>query len=92
MSNQFRVGLPEKSLNATGLITIMTVCQICTQFPKGLFKQSEQHEFNSTRILAFNNEQYSAAVSNWFDFDNDGRLDLLIALKNESFIQELVGI
>lgn len=75
------VGLPEKSLNASwvdydndGMSDLYTV-------PQGLFKQSVEHEFNSTGILAFSNEQYRAAVSNWFDLDNDGRLDLLIALK-----------
>ncbi len=84
--NLSSVGLPEKSLNASwvdfdndGLPDLHTV-------PQGIFKQSENSNFIETKIFAFNDNQYQAAVSNWFDMDNDGKLDLMLTLnKNPKF-------
>jgi len=74
------VGLPEASLNATwvdydndGFPDLHTV-------PQGLYRQAGANHFEATGILRFPDEQYLAAVSNWFDMDNDGRLDLMLAL------------
>jgi hypothetical protein len=80
------VGLPQMSLNASwvdydndGLPDLHTV-------PQGLFRQNKTHQFEATNILTLPNGQYQAAVSNWFDMDNDGRQDLLMALnENSSF-------
>ncbi len=80
------VGLPAKSFNASwvdydndGLPDLHTV-------PQGLFRQQKNHKFESTNLLALTNEKYQAAVFNWFDLDNDGRQDLLLALnENPSF-------
>lgn len=84
--NLFSIGLPEKSLNASwvdfdndGFPDLHTV-------PQGIFKQSKKNNFIETGIFALNNEQYQAAVSNWFDIDNDGKQDLMLTLnKNPEF-------
>ncbi len=74
------IGLPEFSMNAQwvdydndGLIDLQAV-------PQGLFKQDAEHRFHVTDVLAFNSQQYQAAVSNWFDMDNDGLMDMIVAL------------
>ena len=74
------VGLPAISLNATwvdydndGLPDLHTV-------PQGLYHQKTDHSFEPTDTLRYPDEQYVAAVSNWFDMDNDGRIDVLLAL------------
>ena len=48
-------------------------------FPQGLYRQRPDHTFERTGLLAFNPDEYRAALANWFDFDNDGRRDLLLA-------------
>jgi hypothetical protein len=49
-------------------------------FPQGLFRQRSDHTFEQTGLLAFDPEEYPAAVANWFDLDNDGKRDLLLAV------------
>lgn len=82
------IGLPEKSLNASwvdydndGLPDLHVV-------PQGIFKQNGKSNFVKTGVFALHDEQYQAAVSNWFDIDNDGKLDLMMTLnKNPKFKQ-----
>ena len=49
-------------------------------FPHGLYRQEEPNRFLKLDILSFNPAQYDAAVCNWVDLDNDGRVDVLMAL------------
>jgi hypothetical protein len=48
--------------------------------PQGMFRQRADHTFEETRILAVDPGRYDAAIVNWADLDNDGRLDVLMAL------------
>lgn len=50
-------------------------------FPQGLFRQKPDHTFEATGLLATHPEEFEAAIVNWFDMDNDGRLDALLALE-----------
>jgi hypothetical protein len=48
--------------------------------PQGLYRQRPGGTFERTGILATHPDRYQAAIVNWADLDNDGRLDVLIAL------------
>lgn len=52
-------------------------------FPQGLFRQRPDHRFEATGLLAVHPQEYQAAIVNWFDMDNNGRLDALLALEQE---------
>ena len=74
------IGLPESSLNASWVDYDNDGFPDLYTAPQGLYRQSADHSFKPTGILALPAEKYQGAVSNWFDLDNDGRLDLLLAL------------
>lgn len=76
------VGLPEKSLNASWVDYDNDGLPDLYAIPQGIFKQNLDHSFFRADILAFHHDQYLAAVSNWFDLDNDGHQDLILALNN----------
>ncbi len=74
------VGLPAKSLTASwvdydndGLPDLYLV-------PQGLYRQISPSRFERTGLLELDPEQFDASIVNWFDRDNDGRLDALVAL------------
>jgi hypothetical protein len=74
------VGLPADSVSASwvdydndGLTDLHTV-------PAGIYKQREDHKFNKTNLLAQPSDTYMASIINWFDINNDGLRDVLIAL------------
>jgi len=48
--------------------------------PHGLYRQLADGRFERTGMLALDPAQYRAALVNWLDVDNDGRLDVLLAL------------
>jgi hypothetical protein len=48
--------------------------------PEGLYRQSGKGVFEATGMLAARPNLYQAAIVNWYDRDNDGRRDLLLAL------------
>lgn len=80
------IGLPDSSITANWVDYDNDGLPDLHLLPQGLFRQLENHEFESTRLLEFPAEQYIAAVANWYDIDNDGRLDLLMALsENPAF-------
>ena len=80
------IGLPDSSITANWIDYDNDGLPDLHFLPQGLFRQHENHEFESTRLLEFPAEQYIAAVANWYDIDNDGRLDLLMALsENPAF-------
>jgi hypothetical protein len=74
------VGLPATSITASwadydndGLPDLHFV-------PQGLFRQGEDHRFERTGLLELVPGQHDAAIVNWFDCDNDGKLDVLMTL------------
>jgi hypothetical protein len=73
-------GLPRQSVNATwvdydsdGGVDLHVV-------PDGLFRNDGSGHFERTGLLAEMPHLYQAAIVHWFDSDNDGRRDVLIAL------------
>lgn len=74
------VGLPAQNLNATwvdydndGLPDLHTV-------PDGLYRQTPQGRFEATGLLALPANKYHAAIVHWYDRDNNGTRDILMAL------------
>jgi|GEM_PF-623208 len=78
------LGLPKASVAATwvdydndGLLDLHTV-------PEGLFHQEKDQHFTTTDIFALSRNKYQAAFIHWFDMDNDGKLDVLMALQDNA--------
>jgi hypothetical protein len=74
------LGLPTSTVSAAwvdydndGMIDLHTV-------PEGLFRQQDDQSFLRTGQLELPIRKYQAAIINWFDMDNDGHRDVLIAL------------
>jgi hypothetical protein len=74
------LSLPPRSIAATwvdfdndGLLDLHLV-------PNGLFRQVEGGKFAPTGWFEYAPDEFSAAIVNWFDRDNDGRMDVLMAL------------
>lgn len=79
-------GLPPKSMVANWVDYDNDGLSDLHAIPQGIFRQKKGHSFESTGLLAFPEEQYTAAIGNWFDIDNDGRQDILMMLsENHSF-------
>jgi hypothetical protein len=78
------VGLPSDSATAgwvdydnDGLVDLYAV-------PQGLLRQTRDHRFEATGLLALPPRKYMAAIVSWADFENSGRRDMLLAV-NENF-------
>ena len=52
--------------------------------PEGVFHQNKRHTFETTGFLSLPAQKYQAAIINWFDRDNDGAMDVLIALQDNA--------
>lgn len=52
--------------------------------PEGVFHQNKNHTFDATGFLSLPAQKYQAAIINWFDRDNDGAMDVLIALQDNA--------
>lgn len=52
--------------------------------PEGLFRQDPSGRFVRTGLLALPAAKYQAAIINWYDRDNDGALDVVIALQENA--------
>lgn len=52
--------------------------------PQGLYRQGADGRFHATGMFRLFDRKYQAAILNWFDHDNDGRLDLLMALQDNA--------
>jgi hypothetical protein len=50
--------------------------------PAGLYRQEPSGKFVATRLLATRPQAYQAAILNWYDRDDDGALDALVALED----------
>jgi hypothetical protein len=78
------LGLPSTSVAAAwvdfdndGLTDLHTV-------PQGLFRQTKPGLFEATGMLTLSDNKYQAAFIHWFDQDNDGRLDVVMALQDNA--------
>ena len=78
------VGLPSSSVAAAwvdydndGRLDLHTV-------PEGLFHQGPSRKFERTGFLSLRPSTYQAAIINWYDKNNDGALDVLIALEDNA--------
>jgi hypothetical protein len=74
------LGLPAAAITAAwvdydndGLMDLHVV-------PDGLYRQEKGRRFESTGLLAMPAGKYQAAIIHWYDRDNDGARDVLIAL------------
>ncbi len=74
------LGLPDRSMAGAfvdydndGLLDLYLV-------PNGLFRRTATGQFESMGLLAVNESAYRAAIANWFDLDNDGRMDFVLAV------------
>jgi hypothetical protein len=77
-------GLPAKSVAATwvdydndGLTDLYTL-------PGGLYRQEASHRFHASRLLTVPSHKYHAAIVHWYDRDNDGKRDLLVAMNENN--------
>jgi ASPIC and UnbV/FG-GAP-like repeat len=77
-------GLPTTSVAAAwvdydndGRLDLFTV-------PDGLFHQGPNHKFERTNLLVLRPNKYQAAIANWYDKNNDGSMDLLLALEDNA--------
>lgn len=52
--------------------------------PEGLFRQESSGQFRRTGLLALPAAKYQAAIVNWYDRDDDGDLDVVIALQDNA--------
>lgn len=52
--------------------------------PQGLFRQQSDGHFSATGLLALSELKYQAAIPLWYDRDNDGDRDLLVALQDNA--------
>ena len=74
------IGLPDISVSASwvdydndGLPDLHTV-------PGGIFRQQKDRIFEQTNLLVLPSDKYMASIVNWYDINNDGTRDALIAL------------
>lgn len=75
-----RLGLPGRSMSGAvvdydndGLLDLYVV-------PQGLFRQLAGGQFERSGWLKVDERAQRAAISNWLDIDNDGRVDLVLAV------------
>lgn len=79
-----RIGLPNSAV-ACGWIDYdndSLVDVYCV--PQGLYVQENTGQFRATNMLRLLDHKYQAALINVFDHNNDGRLDLLLALQDNA--------
>jgi len=74
------IGLPGESVTASwvdydndGLTDLHAV-------PQGLYRQRPEHKFEPTELLVLPSHTYMAGIVSWYDLDNDGYRDVLMAL------------
>ncbi|MDJ0573339.1 MAG: CRTAC1 family protein [Pleurocapsa sp. MO_192.B19] len=83
------MGLPARGLTANwvdydndGLMDLHVV-------PGGLYRQHQDHLFEATHLLESKSAALVEAISTWFDANNDGSRDLLIATKHNYSYKEI---
>lgn len=78
------LGLPPSSVAAAWVDYDNDGKQDLHTVPEGLFHQGRNHKFERTGYLSLRPKKYQAAIINWYDQDNDGSLDVLIALEDNA--------
>jgi hypothetical protein len=78
------VGLPDRSLTAQWVDFDDDGFTDLHAVPEGIFQNDGKGGFVRTGLLALPQNKYQAAVVNWFDADNDGAIDVLFALSENS--------
>ena len=78
------IGMPSTSVAAAwvdfdndGLLDLHTV-------PQGLIRQAKPGVFKTTGMFALSDNKYQAAFIHWFDKNNDGKLDVVMALQENA--------
>lgn len=78
------IGLPAQSVAATWVDYDNDGRMDLHVVPEGLFRQDPVGRFVRTGLLALPAAKYQAAIINWFDRDNDGAPDVVIALQENA--------
>jgi hypothetical protein len=52
--------------------------------PEGIYRQDSGGRFTATGLFSLSRNRYQAAFVHWFDRDNDGTLDLVMALQENA--------
>jgi hypothetical protein len=78
--NPADLGLPASSLNSAWVDYDNDGAMDLYSVPQGLYKQTDSGHFRRTDLLAVEPRLYQAAIIHWYDRDNDGKRDLLLAL------------
>ncbi len=76
------LGLPERALNATWVDYDNDGLQDLHVVPDGIYRQVRKGDFEATGLLAVAPHRYQAAIVHWYDQDNDGDRDVLVALND----------
>jgi hypothetical protein len=78
------IGLPVDSVSATWVDYDNDGRMDLHIVPEGIYRQTAAGRFERTGLLALPANKYQAAIVNWFDRDNDGDLDAVIALQDNA--------
>ena len=77
--NPKQVGLPEQALSANWVDYNSDGLTDLHLMPGGLYRQREDSTFEATDLLKSESDELKTALGSWFDADNDGYRDLLMA-------------
>jgi hypothetical protein len=78
------VGLPAESVAAVWVDYDNDAAMDLHVVPDGIFRQDRPGHFTRTGLLALPADKYQAAVINWFDRDDDGFQDVVVALEDNA--------
>lgn len=78
------IGLPAQSVAAAWVDYDNDGRMDFHAIPEGLMRQDAAGRFHRTGLLALAAAKYQAAIVNWYDRDNDGDLDVVIALQENA--------
>lgn len=78
------VGLPKVSIAAVWVDYDNDGLPDLHLVPQGIYRQNSSGRFEATGLLAVESDRFDASIVNWFDRDNDGRQDVLVALHERS--------
>ena len=86
------LGLPEKSYTANWVDYDNDGLTDLHVLPGGLYRQQSQHKFSATNLLASNKSAKlkDSVFCTWFDEDNNGSRDLLIAMQTPPSLGEKI--